>query len=58
MKDLQAIADGFEIEALRGGRYDPYRPDGGKFGDRIYDVRYVDTTSPPGLAPHGAGGSQ
>jgi ketosteroid isomerase-like protein len=32
-------------------------PDGWKFTERVYEVRYVDTTPLPGSAPHAAGGA-
>jgi hypothetical protein len=115
MSDLQAIADRFEIEALRGEYTDavmmrdydrvaslltqdgawriPYinaefvsreeiragierlqgssqlnysvyhdryqrTPDGWKFAERVYEVRYLDTTPLAGSAPHAAGGAR
>ena len=37
--------------------HDRYRrtPDGWKFAERAYEVRYLDTTPLAGSAPHGAG---
>jgi hypothetical protein len=61
--DFQAIADRVEIEALRGEftdaammrDHDRYRrtPDGWRFTERIYEVRYLDTTPLAGSAPAG-----
>jgi hypothetical protein len=47
MSDLQAMADRFEIEALRG-----------EFTERVYEVRYLDTSPLAGSAPAqpGSGG--
>ncbi len=38
--------------------HDRYRrsPDGWKFTERVYEVRYIDTTPLAGSAPHAAGG--
>jgi hypothetical protein len=47
MSDLQAIADRVEIEALRG-----------EFTERVYEVRYLDTTPLAGSAPHAAGSAR
>jgi ketosteroid isomerase-like protein len=33
-------------------------PDGWKFTERVYEVRYLDTTPLAGSAPHAAGGSR
>ena len=44
MSDFQAIADRVEIEALRG-----------EFTERVYEVRYLDTTPLAGSAPRPAG---
>ncbi|MEQ4210048.1 hypothetical protein [Actinopolymorpha sp. B9G3] len=46
MSNVQAIADRFEIEALRG------TPDGWKFTELVYEVRYLDTTPLTGSTPH------
>ena len=39
--------------------HDRYRrtPDGWKFAERAYEIRYVDTTPLAGSAPHAAGGA-
>ncbi|MGH3735338.1 MAG: YybH family protein [Micromonosporaceae bacterium] len=39
--------------------HDRYRrtPDGWKFTERVYEVRYLDTTPLTGSAPHAAGGA-
>ena len=65
MSDLQAVLDRVEIEALCGAftdaammrDYDRYQrtPDGWKFTERVYEVRYLDTTPLAGSAPHAAG---
>jgi hypothetical protein len=64
MSDLQAIADRVEIEALRSEftdavmmhDYDRYQrtADGWKFTERVYEVRYLDTTPLAGSGPHPA----
>jgi len=61
MSDLQAVLDRVELETLRGAftaaammrDYDRYQrtPDGWKFTERVYEVRYVDTTPLAGVAP-------
>jgi hypothetical protein len=33
-------------------------PDGWKFTERVYEVRYLDTTPLAGSAPHAAGGAR
>jgi hypothetical protein len=101
MSDLQAMADRFEIEALRGEftdavmmrdydrvaslftpggalrmelirlrnghsevnyaiYHDRYRrtPDGWKFTERVYEVRYLDTSPLAGSAPRAAGSAR
>ena len=56
MSDLQAIADRFEIEALRGEFTDAVMMrDGWKFTERVYEVRYLDTSPLAGSAPRAAG---
>jgi SnoaL-like domain len=57
-----------ELGRFRDGRsqlnyavyHDRYRrtPDGWKFTERIYEVRYLDTTALAGSAPHAAGGAR
>jgi hypothetical protein len=61
VSDFQAIADRVEIEALRGEftdavmMRDHYQrtPDGWRFTERVYEVRYLDTTPLAGSAPSG-----
>ena len=69
MSNLQAIADRVEIEALQGEFTDAammrdydrfaslFTPDGWKFTERVYEVRYLDTTPLAGSAPHAARGA-
>jgi hypothetical protein len=63
MGDLHAIADCFEIEALRGEFTDAVMtrdvyhhryertPEGWKVAERVYEVRYRDSTPLTGSAP-------
>jgi ketosteroid isomerase-like protein len=57
-----------ELGRMRDGRselnyslyHDRYRrtPDGWKFAERVYEVRYLDSTELAGSAPHAAGGAR
>ena len=57
-----------ELIRLRDGRselnyaiyHDRYQrtPDGWKFSERVYEVRYLDSTPLAGSAPHAAGGTR
>ncbi len=57
-----------ELGRMRDGRsqlnysvyHDRYRctPDGWKFAERVYEVRYLDTTPLAGSAPYAAGGAR
>jgi hypothetical protein len=70
MSDLEAIVDRVEIEALRGEYTDAvmmrdydrfaslFTPDGWKFTERAYEVRYLDAAPLAGSAPDAASGSR
>jgi len=62
ISDLQAVADRVEIEALRGEYTDAVMmrayADGWKFTERVYEIRYLDTSPLAGSVPRAAGSSR